>query len=634
MSTLSVVPSAPGLPLGYDPNTGTVPATSAGVAPPAPASKSLTPVSILMLDPDGNTVHIPADHVPDALKDGGKIGVRMIAPDGSPHVIPFDNQDAAQRDGGKWDVSPDNDAVKRYVSAHGWRAPEMMAGPNGQMFDMSQVSNPEGPQVSTPLDSALAGFGKAGASSVRGVQSLAEHALPSADRALTPQVKAQEAAANTPHGAGEWTGAVAENAGEFILGGEILDGLAETPNLIRVAKVMKAATGETPDVSRVLTFMESHPKIVQTVTSVAKNAVIGGTQGAVKGAATPLQNPFRTAVGGAVGGALGGAVGELAGPATDKLGESMGIGLDPIDALQKALRPAGREALNFADRAEAALPRLIEANKTTPITDLDELSDAAHSAANNLWTNEIKPQIAKYGTEKLSGKPIADAIRNGISAGSENLFPDEADAVNEFAQKFEGNLTVQQAADNLQELNNRVSSLYKMDPAARYHALAGKPNLAAMEDAANSLRQELYSKLESLGEKDPAGLRKQYGALKTIESLADKRSIVYGRQNPINLTQILSAAAGTGEAASALFSGHPMAALAGAVPIIVTSLAKKLNAPESLIQSALEDGIESSGLRGALSAAGSKVGAATKATLPIAGSQVGQGIAGAENSEQ
>jgi hypothetical protein len=50
------------------------------------------------------------------------------------------------------------------------------------------------------------------------------------------------------------------------------------------------------------------------------------------------------------------------------------------------------------------------------------------------------------------------------------------------------------------------------------------------------------------------------------------------------MAQVLSMAGGAGEAASALLAGHPVAALAGAVPIAVSTAAKMRNAPESLIR--------------------------------------------------
>lgn len=63
-----------------------------------------------------------------------------------------------------------------------------------------------------------------------------------------------------------------------------------------------------------------------------------------------------------------------------------------------------------------------------------------------------------------------------------------------------------------------------------------------------------------------------------------KRAKVSDRQAPLNLAQILSLAGGAGEAATALPMGHPLAAIAGAVPMAVSTAAKMRNAPESLVR--------------------------------------------------
>jgi hypothetical protein len=75
-----------------------------------------------VIAPDGTSGSIPQSQIPGALKAGGKLGVRMTAPDGSQGIIPFDQQDAAQKAGAKWDVHPENDAVKQYMTPKppGW----------------------------------------------------------------------------------------------------------------------------------------------------------------------------------------------------------------------------------------------------------------------------------------------------------------------------------------------------------------------------------------------------------------------------------------------------------------------------------------------------------------------------------
>jgi len=80
------------------------------------------------------------------------------------------------------------------------------------------------------------------------------------------------------------------------------------------------------------------------------------------------------------------------------------------------------------------------------------------------------------------------------------------------------------------------------------------------------VRDGIYSRLEQLGELDPAGLRKQYGAMKQIERVFERRAVVHGRQARSICPQAIGAIIGV--------AGHPLAA---GVPL----LTKYLNAPET-----------------------------------------------------
>jgi hypothetical protein len=248
-------------------------------------------------------------------------------------------------------------------------------------------------------------------------------------------------------------------------------------------------------------------------------------------------------------------------------------GLTPVEALEKAGRPSVYEK-DFTANAEKVLPRLVEENKISPIKTPDDLSNAAYEAASKLWQDEVKPQIARHGEETISGKQAADAIRNSVDAGTADLFPEEVEQANEFAKKFDQDMTLQKASDRLQALNARLKKFYKLDPSARYAAGMNDTNLGAMEAAADSLRDGIYSKLEALGEKDPSALRQQYGALKQMERVFEKRAIVHGRQAPMSLQDVIGAV-------GAVASHNPVVA---GIPLI----AKYLNKPETLIKGALK----------------------------------------------
>jgi hypothetical protein len=115
-----------------------------------------------------------------------------------------------------------------------------------------------------------------------------------------------------------------------------------------------------------------------------------------------------------------------------------------------------------------------------------------------------------------------------------------------------------------------------------------------------------------------ADLQRQYGALKSLERTFAKRAIVSDRQAPLNLPQVLSLAGGASEALSAVMAGHPVAALAGVVPIAVSTAAKMRNAPESLIGQGVKALGEEAAPKGP-SAVGSAVKTAVKSGAALGG---------------
>jgi hypothetical protein len=408
-------------------------------------------------------------------------------------------------------------------------------------------------------------------------------------------------------GVTEAAGKGLENIAEFAAGDELLSGLSKGTKLVALAQ-------KYPLVAKTLQLAADHPFLAKIITEGGKGAIVGSAQGAVKGA--QQGDAVAGAGGGAIGGGIGGAIGGGI--------ESAATKADPIKALTTAVKPTGKLAQNFADNANLALPRLAAEHAATPITNLDDLSDAAHTAAQKLWNNEIVPQIQKYANEVIPGKPVADAIRNGVLPGDADLFPEAADAAEDFATKFDSNMTLQQASDRLQSLNRKLSSLYKLDPASRYAATANSPTIEAMESGANELRQQIYSKLESLGETDPAGLRKTYGALKTVEQAAEKRAVVVGRAAPLNLAQQLATVAGAAHAVGHLVAGDVPGAVAGVAPIAAAKASKVINSPEYQLGKALnpEGGVVRK--------------AAQNAAGPAAnvGSQIGQIISDIENKPE
>jgi len=363
-----------------------------------------------------------------------------------------------------------------------------------------------------------------------------------------------------------------EDIAEFAAGDEALSGLAKATKIVDLAE-------KYPQVAKTLEAARKHPVLAKMITEAAKAATVGGTQGAVKGEAhgDALQEAEGGAIGGAVGGAVGGGLNAvIAGKPSQTLLKVLGLGgLTPVEALTKAGRPSTAEGERYASALQKALPLIKEFPKDQ-IKSVGDFEDMLHDRANGLWVDTIKPQVDRHASEMLDTIPIRDQVQNSVTRSMKKYFPEEAADIERQAANFGSPISLSEANEDLQAFNAKLQKYYKAAPEARAAILKTDGDVTGLQSAADGLRDAIYSKLEELGEQNPRELRQQYGALKDLERVFGKRATVADRQAPLNLSQVF----GTMEAAGALLSGHPLAAVAGAAPWVV----KARGSSDSLIR--------------------------------------------------
>lgn len=456
----------------------------------------------------------------------------------------------------------------------------------------------------TTMKDLAVGAGKEVLQTTSGIGSLIQK-IPGIGPKIIPQsgLEREEQLA-TPTNPTQKVGGIAEQGLEFFAGEEGLKGL------VSVAKVAKHA----PEMMQML---EDYPTAAKIILGTLKSGAVGGAQGAVKGAATP-GGAVKGAEEGATGGAIGGGLAEGASELLPKVAKMLGVGGQDFEsAMNKAGRPSIADAKGGWKKSLAtAKPILLDNIDPKDVKSIDDFVDAVKTTKDDLWKNKIQPQIDKPSNAMapVTTTPIAAEIRAGITRSMKKHFPEDAAEMERMANNFVGNSTLKDLNEDLETFNAKLQSYYKMDPAAR--AAAGKTDgeIAGLERAADGMRELLYTELENRGEVIPRQLRTQYGALKDVERVFSKRIPVADRQGPLNLAQILSLAGGATETATALATGHPMAAVAGAVPIAATTIAKARSAPESLIRQGLK--------AGAREGTESTIGNVAKTATAAAGSQI------------
>lgn len=304
-----------------------------------------------------------------------------------------------------------------------------------------------------------------------------------------------------------------------------------------------------------LQIMEEHPTITKMIHEAVKGGATGGALGAMEGA--PSGKTVEGAEKGALAGGAAGLATAVAPEVLDAVSRKTGIGsgLEPAEKLTKAASGSLRVGeKNFAENVNRAMPRLLEENSISKITDPEELAQAAHNAKLKIWDAEITPVIQKYGQETIDGDSIAQEIKDEVSKSVRKHESGIADRIDKWADTFKGPYSLEDAHQAVSDFNQKLRKFYSLTGSEQHAAATGDPTLGMLQDAADAMRGRIDQKLETLGAPDLSELRKQYGALNQIQRVFEKRAVVYGRQPTTNLAQDLGAI-------GAVMSGNPGAAV-------------------------------------------------------------------------
>jgi hypothetical protein len=278
--------------------------------------------------------------------------------------------------------------------------------------------------------------------------------------------------------------------------------------------------------------------------------------------------------------------GQAVGRGATEVGKTMGVGYTPEEMITKAGGPSvqGQEGANLPRNLRIAGPRLVEQNQIRKIKTVQDMADGAYMASRRVYEDGYGAQIARHPNATFDATPIGAEIRGGVNQATRYLFPAEGRAADEFADKFNGPITLENANEYLKALNGKLRGYYKLSPAERHAAGITDGSISAWESAAEGLRSRIDDTLEARGEQDPQGLRQEYGALTSIQRIFEKRAVTSGRQKLFDLSQLGSLGLGALEAGGAVLAGHPLGAVLGALPLAATSTAKYLNSSDVMVR--------------------------------------------------
>jgi hypothetical protein len=280
------------------------------------------------------------------------------------------------------------------------------------------------------------------------------------------------------------------------------------------------------------------------------------------------------------------------------------------NSISKAIRPSvvgkgtSTQTINYYDNAKLAVQSIFK-NKDNLVFDdpthpmgyvnklpqsLREFSSAIEQTKNNVFSayDLLQKQAGQTGI-KIPLASIADEIEKGVNNKAiQTLYPEVGKYALAKAQALReaGSFTPQETQDAIKMLNNHLQAFYK-NPT---------PDTASKTiiDSAivNNLRSNLDSAIMNMPEKLPSdstlglsyqALKKQYGALKTIEKDVNRRAIVEGRKNIKGLIDFSDIISG-GSISRGILTLNPVEFTTGLIQKGIANYIKFVNSPDRIIK--------------------------------------------------
>lgn len=146
-----------------------------------------------------------------------------------------------------------------------------------------------------------------------------------------------------------------------------------------------------------------------------------------------------------------------------------------------------------------------------------EASTAVLDYADKLQKDVIGPAVARHPTETISNDAVAKAIQDVVSPEMEKFYPESIKPIAREVGRYTNKpITLPDAKFLLERLNAINRTLSKAAPESAAAARRIDVMKTANTAAADAIRQQLYGKLDQLGEPGIANLQKDYGALRTV----------------------------------------------------------------------------------------------------------------------
>jgi len=221
---------------------------------------------------------------------------------------------------------------------------------------------------------------------------------------------------------------------------------------------------------------------------------------------------------------------------------------------------------------------------------LREFSSAIEQTKNKVFSSYdlLQKQAGQEGAKIQLGL-IADELEKGVNNKAiKTLYPEVINYASAKAQALRNakSFTPQEAQDAIKMLNNNLQAFYK-------NPTPDTASKTVIDSAiVNNLRQGLDNAIMNMPEKLPSDktlglsyqtLKRQYGALKTIEKDVNHRAIVEGRKNIKGLIDFSDIISG-GNIAKGILTLNPAEFATGIIQKGIANYIKFINNPDNIVK--------------------------------------------------
>jgi hypothetical protein len=536
-------------------------------------------------NPKGLKGSVPKENLPAALQRGFKVGVQAVSPEGKWGVLPADKDSVAEAKKRGFHFGP-------AASLGGIRPPQppaMQEAPSGVLGLMAEPwqQHSELSREEAQRHANLA-YGPDAAPGVLGAPSRIFHAIAS------PIQEAEAAASGVVGGLTSDPKALAAVAAGAVnpaipaayfgtQGAAGLLGLGDRPSSVKQAilhptpeNVQQAlfdasmAFGAAGEGVRGFKPIEATPGV--------PGSPVNRPPAPAEGAAMPL---LRAAKRGAIDPLLQGVRG-IYDPAA----------LTPTEAATKAFRPRNSKA-NWQAEIQSSLPHMRRAADDLGIDPenmtMEEGIQATQKAAVDKWMEYKRNFLGPNADVVVDASPVAAAIRDKITDRMREQNPELAAKIEAVAKTYDGrSLTMAQLQQRVSELNNEMRATEAKFVGDKRAAKLSPKNAYKFAER-DTMRGIMDDRMNQLSGPGAAQMRKDYGALRSVEDVMQRRINVVDRAAREPLAAMMAKIYAAGHIVTGLATANPWSVLKGATALAAERRMRLQQDPDYLTQLAFKN---------------------------------------------